>query len=75
MRYIPFASEILNKPFQQLNTVTFCCCICIYTQRNISVLQDSNRYMTHPSVQVKSNSQFTNIPLTERHHKIKKEIE
>ena len=34
--------------------------LCVY------VLQDSNCYMTHLAVQAQSNSQFTDIPLTER---------
>ena len=38
---------------------------CIYTQY-LHILQDSKRYMTHPTVQVHSNSQITDIPLTER---------
>ena len=42
-------------------------CICIYTQMQyLHVLKDSKRYMTHPTVQVQSNSQITDIPLSER---------
>ena len=38
----------------------------IYSAQYLHVLQDSKRYMTHPTVQIQSNSQITDIPLTER---------
>ena len=37
----------------------------LYSEQYLHALQDSKRYMTHPTVQ--SNSQITDIPLTERH--------
>ena len=37
----------------------------LYSVQYLHVLQDSKRYMTHLSVQVQSNSQVTDIPLTE----------
>ena len=38
----------------------------LYSAQYLDVLQDSKRYMTHPIVQIQSNSQVTDIPLTER---------
>ena len=38
----------------------------LYSAQYLHVLQDSKRYMTHKNVQVQSNSQITDIPLTER---------
>ena len=38
----------------------------LYSAQYLNVLQDSKCYMTHPTVQGKSNSQITDIPLTER---------
>ena len=38
----------------------------LYSAQYLHVLQDSKRYMTHPTAQVHSNSQITDIPLTER---------
>ena len=38
----------------------------LYSAQYLHVLQDSKCYMTHSTVQVQSNSQITDIPLTER---------
>ena len=38
----------------------------LYFAQYLNVLQDSNRYMTLLTVKVQSNSQVTDIPLTER---------
>ena len=38
----------------------------LYLAQYLHVLQDSKSYMTLPTVQVQSNSQITDIPLTER---------
>ena len=40
----------------------------LYSAQYLHVLQDSKHYMTHPTVQVQSNSQVTDIPLTEKTH-------
>ena len=42
------------------------CIVYLYSAQYLHVLQDSKRYMTHPTVQVQSNSQVTDIPLTGR---------
>ena len=38
----------------------------LYSAQYLHVLQDSKDYKTHPTAQVQSNSQITDIPLTER---------
>ena len=38
----------------------------LYSAQYLHVLQDSKCHMTQPTVQVQSNSQITDIPLTER---------
>ena len=38
----------------------------LYSAQYLHILQDSKRYMTHPTAQVQSNSQITDIPLSER---------
>ena len=38
----------------------------LYSAQYLHVLQDSKRYMIHPTVQVQSSSQITDIPLTKR---------
>ena len=38
----------------------------LYSAQYLNVLQESKCYKTHSIVQVQSNSQFTDIPLTER---------
>ena len=38
----------------------------LYAEQYLHVLQDSKHYMTHSTVQVQSNSQINDIPLTER---------
>ena len=38
----------------------------LYSAQYLHLLQDSEGYMTHPTVQVQSDSQFTDIPLTEK---------
>ena len=56
----------LNKNTQIIITQLFVC-ICIYTQHKISMTgQDSKCYMSHPTVQVQSDSQITDMPLTAR---------
>ena len=35
----------------------------LYSAQYLHVLQDSKRYMTHPTVKVKANAQVTGIPL------------
>ena len=37
----------------------------LYSVQYLHVLQDSKHYMTHLTVQEQSNSEITNIPLTE----------
>ena len=53
-----------NKGGAALVKQKHCIVLCIYTQRNISILQDSNRYLTHPTPQVQpqltSNSHSPN---------------
>ena len=38
----------------------------LYSVQYLHVMQDSKAYMTHPTVQVQSKSQITDIPQTER---------
>ena len=38
----------------------------LYSEKYLYVVQDSKGYMTHLTVQVQSNSQISDIPLTER---------
>ena len=38
----------------------------LYSVQDVHILQDSKHYVTHSTVQVQSNSQITDIPLTER---------
>ena len=38
----------------------------LYSEQYLHVLQDSKRYITHPTVQVQFNFQVTDTPLTER---------
>ena len=46
--------------------ISLYCIVYLNSAQYLHVLQESKRYMTHPTVQVQSNSQITDIPLTER---------
>ena len=53
----------LSQPLNDRQSVLY---LYLYSAQYLHVLQDSKRYTTHPTVQVQSNSQITDIPLTER---------
>ena len=41
------------------------CIVYLYSEQYLNVLQDSKQHLVHPTVQVQSNSQITDITLTE----------
>ena len=60
--------EVNNKTLMRYTCriLSLYCIVYLYSAQYLHVLQDSKYYMTHPTVQVQSNSYITDIPLTER---------